>query len=185
MEIMEILNTLRALLDRLQREKVENHKRRVSVGDLLTDRWENARQCGFGEGTSLYDSALVIGDVRVGKNTWIGPNTVLDGSGGLSIGDNCSIAAGVHLYTHDSVEWAVSGGAADMSRAPTKIGSNVYIGPNSVIAKGVTIGDGAIIGALTLVRTHVPAGAKVTGNPARLTIPGGVVAEPWGNAQAG
>ena len=34
----------------------------------------------------FYDSVLVIGDVQVGKNTWIGPFVVLDGSGGLEIG---------------------------------------------------------------------------------------------------
>jgi hypothetical protein len=62
-------------------------KRRVSVGDLLTDRWEIAREYGWGEGTSCYDNVLVIGDVRVGKHTWIGPNVILDGSGGLEIGD--------------------------------------------------------------------------------------------------
>ena len=30
---------------------------------------------------------MIIGDVKVGKNTWIGPNVILDGSGGLEIGD--------------------------------------------------------------------------------------------------
>jgi carbonic anhydrase/acetyltransferase-like protein (isoleucine patch superfamily) len=84
---------LKALLRRLQEEKMARFKRRVSVGDLLTDRWENARQYGFGEGTSCYDNVLVLGDVKVGKNTWIGPNVILDGSGGLEIGDYCSIIA--------------------------------------------------------------------------------------------
>jgi acetyltransferase-like isoleucine patch superfamily enzyme len=182
---METLSMFKALLSRLQREKMDKHKRRVPVGDLLTDRAENARLYGFGDGTTMYDSAVVIGDVKVGKNTWIGPNVILDGSGGLEIGDNCSIAAGAHVYTHDSIEWAIGGGESGMSRAPTRIGSNVYVGPNSIIAKGVSIGDGAIIGALTLVRKNVPAGAMALGSPAKIMRPMTDFAEPWGNDQTG
>ena len=148
----------------LQHRKMREFNRRVSLGDLITDRWENARQYGFGEGSSMYDNVLVIGDVRVGQKTWIGPNVILDGSGGgLVIGDNCTICAGVQIYTHDSVKWALSGGMSQYERSPTSIGSNVFIGPNAVIARGVTIGDGAAIGALTFVNKSVPAGAKFVG----------------------
>jgi acetyltransferase-like isoleucine patch superfamily enzyme len=49
-------------------------------------------------------------DVTVGKNCWIGPNVILDGSGGgLFIGDYVDISAGVHIYTHDTVKRAISG----------------------------------------------------------------------------
>lgn len=123
---------------------------------------------GFGEGTSIYDSAHVFGEVKVGRNTWIGPFTILDGSGGLAIGNSCSISAGVQIYSHDTVEHAVTGGSSPTTYAPTRIGNNCYIGPNSVIAKGVDIGDGAIIGANSLVLSNVPGGAKAFGNPARV-----------------
>jgi len=154
----------RKLQRRLQLQKMTEFKRRVSLGDLVTDRWENAREYGFGEGTSMYDNVLVIGDVKVGKNTWIGPNVVLDGSAGLTIGDNCTICAGVQIYSHDSVKWALSGGEAPYERTPTHIGSNVFIGPNAVIARGVTIGDGAAIGALTFVNKSVPENGKLAGS---------------------
>ncbi len=107
----------------------------------MVDRWEKARLLGFGEGSSIYDSSLVLGRVKVGSQTWIGPFTVLDGSGGLEIGDHCSISSGVQIYSHDTVERSLSGGEAPIVRAATRIGSNCYIGPNAVIAKGVTIGD--------------------------------------------
>lgn len=151
-----------------RREQVNrDFNRTLPFGDYVVDRWEKARLLGFGEGASIYDSSLVLGDVRVGENTWIGPFTVLDGSGGLSIGSNCSISAGVQIYTHDSVQWAVTGGAASYERAPTSIGDNCYIGPNSIIAKGVTIGDRSIVGAMSFVRSDVPAGSKVAGCPAK------------------
>jgi UDP-3-O-[3-hydroxymyristoyl] glucosamine N-acyltransferase len=79
--------SIRALIADLRREMREKLRRHVSVGDLLTDRWEIARDYGFGEGTSCYDNVLILGDVKVGKHCWIGPNVILDGQGGLTIGD--------------------------------------------------------------------------------------------------
>jgi acetyltransferase-like isoleucine patch superfamily enzyme len=165
---MELLESLRGLIKTLHREKWEQYHRHVSVGDLLTDRWEIARDYGFGEGTSCYDNVLILGAVTIGKNCWIGPNVILDGSGGgLLIGDHVDISAGVHIYTHDTVKRATSGGFADVEYAPTRIGSCVYIGPQSIIQKGVTIGDRVVIGAMSLVNWDVPSDSRVWGIPAR------------------
>ena len=111
---------------------------------------------------------LVLGDVRVGRNTWIGPWVVLDGSGGLSIGSHCSISTGVQIYSHDSIQWALSGGVAKNEYAATSIGDNCYIGPNTVIAKGVRIGNGCLIGACSLVLGDIPDGARAFGTPCRV-----------------
>src|SRR5580765_5458635 len=105
-----LLGALRAFWRKRRREVAKRWQRTLPFGDYVVDRWEKARALGFGEGASIYDSALVIGDVKVGEQTWIGPGVVLDGSGGLSIGAYCSISAGVQVYSHDSVEWATSGG---------------------------------------------------------------------------
>lgn len=159
---------LRRLLAELRDTMKSRHNRRVSIPDLLSDRWENARHYGFGEGSSCYDNVLILGAVRVGKHTWVGPNVVLDGSGGgLSIGDHCSISAGVQIYTHHTVRRATSLGVAPIDTAPTVIGDGVYIGPNSVIQMGTHIGDRAIIGAMSFVNRDVPADAQVVGVPAR------------------
>ena len=165
---MDLLTDIRALLTRLSREMREKYRRHVSTGDLLTDRWETARSLGFGEGTSCYDNVLVLGDVSVGKNCWIGPNVILDGSGGLTIGDNVDICAGSQIYTHSTVRRAVSGGKEPVTYAPTRLGSRIYVGPQTVIAMGVTIGDGAIVGTMSLVDRDVPPGGEVWGIPARL-----------------
>lgn len=146
--------------------------RTLPFAEYVVDRWEKARLLGFGEGASIYDSAVVLGTVSVGAHTWIGPWVMLDGSGGLSIGSYCSISAGVQIYSHDSVKWATSGGNADIERAPTRIGNNCYIGPNVIIAKGVNVGDGCIIGANSVVLRDVPSGVKTFGNPCR---PSGVM----------
>ncbi len=164
---MDLRAEMKNLLATLSREMREKYRRHVSTGDLLTDRWETARSLGFGEGSSCYDNVLVLGDVTVGKHCWIGPNVVLDGSGGLVIGDHVDVCAGSQIYTHSTVRRAVSGGKEPVSHAPTRLGSNIYIGPLAVIAMGVTIGDGAIVGTMSLVDRDVPAGAKVWGIPAR------------------
>jgi acetyltransferase-like isoleucine patch superfamily enzyme len=163
-----LIDQLRALWRSRRAEVDAEFHRTLPFGDYVVDRWEKARALGFGDGASIYDSALVIGDVKVGEQTWIGPGVVLDGSGGLSIGAHCSISAGVQIYSHDTVDWALSGGMAHYAHASTAIGDNCYIGPNCVIAKGVTIGNGCVVGAGSVVLADLPPGSKAAGAPARV-----------------
>jgi acetyltransferase-like isoleucine patch superfamily enzyme len=160
--------TLKRVIAGQRRSVSDRWDRVLPVGEYLSDRWEKAKFMGFGTETSIYDSSIVIGSVVVGSKTWIGPFTVLDGSGGLSIGDNCSISAGVQIYTHHTVDWALSGGTRSAHYRPTTIGSRVYIGPNAVIQAGVSIGDGAVIGANSFVNKDVPAGSRAWGVPCRV-----------------
>ena len=169
------LRRIRRFLAILAAIKKQQFNRRVSIGDLLTDRGDNAAAYGFGEGTTMYDNVLVLGDVRVGRNTWIGPGCILDGSGGgLQIGDWCSISAGVQIYTHHTVNRSVSLGRLPIDYAPTRIGNGVYLGPNAIVQMGVTIGDKAIIGANSLVNRDIPRRRRrlrLAGKGSRLALP--------------
>jgi len=136
--------------------------------DSYNERLKRAQRLGFGEGTTIYESSLVIDNVRVGKNTWIGPFTVLDGSGKLEIGNNCSISSGVQIYTHDTVKKRLSGGRLGPERVPTKIGHSCYIGPLTVIQMGATIGDYVVIGAHSFVNKDVPNDSIAYGVPVRV-----------------
>ena len=158
------------LKDKFDKGFAEEFKRSLPFAELLFDRWERASMLGFGKGTSIYDSSIVMGSVNVGENTWIGPNTILDGSGKLSIGNSCSISAGVQIYTHDTVKWATSGGVEPYEYAKTEIGNNCYIAPNCIIAKGITIGDACIIGANSFVNKSFSNGSKIAGSPAKLIL---------------
>ena len=167
--ILEIvLHHLKKLWEKRREEVADRWQRTLPFGDYIVDRREKANKLGFGEGTSVYDSVHVFGDVQVGAKSWIGPFVILDGSGGLSIGSNCSISAGVQIYSHDTVKWAISAGDAPYEYARTTVGNNCYIGPNTVIAKGVAIGDGCVIGANSLVLDDIPPGSKVYGSPCRI-----------------
>ena len=152
---------------RLVEKKRTQFARVLPLGDYFVDRWDKAKLLGFGEGTSVYDSCLVIGEVKVGKNCWIGPYTILDGSGGLEIGDDCTISAGVHVYSHDNVENTLDR-TKPIERTPVVIGSHVYLAPYTVVTRGVTIGDFVVVGAHSLVREDVPSRTKVAGVPARV-----------------
>lgn len=162
-----IEDDLRELHQRLDLEMREQWNRSLPLQELLSDRWQRAQDLGFDEEASIYASSYVYGDVRVGARTWIGPFTLLDGSGGLQIGVNCSISAGVQIYTHDSVEWALSGGVAEYERAPVSIGDCCHIGAQTIIVKGVSIGDHCVIGAASFVNRDVPPFTIAAGTPCR------------------
>jgi acetyltransferase-like isoleucine patch superfamily enzyme len=160
---------LRAWYETADNTLRQDYDRSLSFQDATFDRWERARRLGFGEGSSVYNSAAVYGDVRVGRQVWIGPNTLLDGSGagGLEIGDFCSVAVGAQIYTHDTVLRVLSGRQLPRTEGAVRIGSCVYIGPQAIIAAGVTIGDRCVIAANSLVNKDVLEGTVVGGSPAR------------------
>ncbi len=166
---MTVFSKLKGFWSSRQEEVNEKFHRTLPFADYVVDRWEKARLLGFGEGTSVYDSCLVLGDVSVGEHTWIGPQTILDGSGGgLTIGSHCAISAGTQIYTHDTVDRTLSGGVCPIEQAPTRVGDRCYIGPNTVIAKGVTIGDRVVIGANSLVLGDIPSNSKALGTPCKV-----------------
>lgn len=133
-----------------------------------TDRWARAREFGFGQDSCVHYSSYLYGKVEAGNHVWVGPFALLDASGGLTIGDFTMICAGVQIYSHDSVRWAISGGAAECDKSPVTIGSRCYIGAGSIITRGVSIGDGTVVGAGSLVNSDLPPGSVAVGRPARV-----------------
>ena len=112
--------------------------------------------------------------IKFGNDVWIGYFCLIDGSGGLEIGDKVTFSSGVHVYTHDSSFYRAKDLSKDplhgthCKRAPVKIGNNVQIGANSVILPGVTIGDNVVIGSLSLVNKDIPNNSVAVGSPCRI-----------------
>jgi maltose O-acetyltransferase len=112
--------------------------------------------------------------IKFGNDVWIGYFCLIDGSGGLEIGDKVTFASGVHVYTHDSSFYRAKDLPKDpingthCKRAPVKIGNNVQIGANSVVLPGITIGDNVVIGSLSLVNKDIPSNSIAVGSPCRI-----------------
>jgi acetyltransferase-like isoleucine patch superfamily enzyme len=160
------MRILTGLLEALRRRMKAKHDRHVPLGTLLHDRWQMARDHGFGEGTSVYDECLILGDVQVGKHSWVGPYTILDGQGGLTIGDYVDIGAGAHIYSHNTIERALTGHQAPLHRQATQIGNCCFIAPHAIIGPGTTIGDHSFVAAGSYVEGKYPPYSYLAGNPA-------------------
>ncbi len=176
---LDLIDRLKKLYKYLRDEMWSKRNRELPLDELIFDRWEKARRLGFGKGTSVYHNSYIYGNVKVGENTWIGPFTILDGEGILEIGDSCSISSGVQIYTHNSVKWAISGGKEFYEKKTVKIGNCCFIGANSVIRDGASIGDHSVVGACSFVNKEIPPYSIVIGTPAKIV--GNVVVDDKGN----
>ena len=176
---LDLIDRLKKLYKYLRDEMWSKKNRELPLDELIFDRWEKARRLGFGKGTSVYHNSYIYGNVKVGENTWIGPFTILDGEGILEIGDSCSISSGVQIYTHNSVKWAISGGKEFYEKKTVKIGNSCFIGANSVIRDGASIGDHSVVGACSFVNKEIPPYSIVIGTPAKIV--GNVVVDDKGN----
>lgn len=160
----ELAGRLRGLRQRLKAKFL----RHVPLGTLLHDRFELAREYGFGEGTSVYDECLILGDVQLGKHCWVGPFTILDGAHApLRIGDHSSIGAGTHVYTHDTIERTLSAGQVEPNKRATTIGRACFISPQCMIGPGSVIGDHSFVAAQSFVQGQFASHSFLAGNPAK------------------
>lgn len=91
--------------------------------------------------------------------------TILD-EGKVTIGKNCMIAPGVHIYTNTHPIHAEERITEVKYTKPVAIGDNVWMGGRAVINPGVSVGDNAVIASGAVVTKDVPANAVVGGNPA-------------------
>lgn len=158
---------LKGVYGQLDSSFQEELNRSVSFGDVFVDRWERASKLGFGERTNIYDSSLVIGEVKIGSDCWIGPYTILDGSGELEIGNFSTISAGVHIYTHDNLKSTLSSGKFPIERKKVIIGNNTYLAPNVIVSKGVVLGNFCVAAAGSFVNKSFADFSIIAGVPAK------------------
>lgn len=138
-------------------------------------------------GSFIFESSK--GSIIIGSHTYIGGGMFISRSS-IVIGDNVTIAWGGTIYDHDShslnyldrrndindelndirlgnnfiknKDWS------NVNSKPIKICNDAWIGMNVIILKGVTIGEGAVIGAGSVVTKDIPAWCVAVGNPAKV-----------------
>lgn len=119
----------------------------------------------IGRGSLIW--ILEGGKISFKGNTFTAGNSMIISKESVTIGKDCAIAWGVTICDHDFHKYYING-EQQIETAPVVIGNNVWIGMNATILKGVTIGEGAIIAAHSVVTKDVPAKALVGGNPAKI-----------------
>lgn len=126
----------------------------------------------LGDGVTINRLAYLQGDqggIVLGDRVEINNFSIVNGTGGVSIGRDTLIGPGVRIisYQHQYDAGTLIREQRSIAR-PIQIGCDVWIGANAVVLAGVTIADGAVIGAGSVVTKDVPAGAVVVGVPARV-----------------
>ncbi len=121
----------------------------------------------MGKKSTLHTGVRVFDprNIRVGEGTIIGYATFIDGRDKVTIGNHTDIASEVMIY---SSEHDITAEDFHATLAPVKIGDYVFIGPRSIILAGVTIGDGAIVGAGAVVTKDIEPYTIVGGVPAKV-----------------
>ena len=101
--------------------------------------------------------------VKIGTGCKLCKHATLDTHGNLEIGNNVTVSGRAVLLTHDASEELTG----KKNSYNTKIGNNVFIGINSIVLTGVTIGDNSIVGAGSVVTKDIPPNEIWAGNPAK------------------
>ena len=122
----------------------------------------------------VHPQAAVTGNVRIGKNCYIGPGAALRGDWGrIIIEDGCNVQENctIHMFPGVTVllkEGAHIGHGAIVHGAT--IGRNCLVGMNAVIMDNVQLGDESIVGALSFIKEGqiIPARSLVVGNPGKI-----------------
>jgi maltose O-acetyltransferase len=107
-------------------------------------------------------------NIRLGRDGFVNYNCVFLDCAPIEIGDRLQMGPAVQLYTAGHpLERAVRRAGFEYAR-PIRIGDDVWIGGAAIILPGVTIGDGSVVAAGSVVTRDVPAFCLVAGNPARV-----------------
>lgn len=125
---------------------------------------------GIGEDSHVSMGQFITGfykkpAISIGKNTVINRRCYIDGRIGVTIGDNCNISFGV---TFISLQHNAQSPSFACTGNPIIIENNVWLGANSIIMPGVTIGNGSVIGAGAVVTKSIPPFSIAVGVPAKV-----------------
>lgn len=109
--------------------------------------------------------------ISIGKGFMANYNLTILDEAAVTIGNNVMLGPNVGIYTITHALNPAQRADGIMRSAPVTLGNDVWVGSNAVILPGVTIGDGSVIGAGSVVTHSIPAGVLAAGNPCRVIRP--------------
>ena len=140
----------------------------------------NRKTRKFQKLTRISSSAKLINKkyIDLADNVWIGHYCLVDGTGGVTIGEGVQLSSHTVVYSHSSQDAIRLSGKHFMEQSPAnrpgyklkpvRIGKYTFVGTSSVILPGTVIGKGCIIGAGSLVSGIIPDYAIAVGNPVKI-----------------
>lgn len=142
----------------------------VKLGkDVKIFAYVNLYGCEIDDGSKIGAFVEIQKGAKIGKRVKVSSHTFI--CEGVTIEDEVFIGHGVMFindkYPRSTTEAGSIQTEADWVCTPTTIKKRASIGSNATILCGVTIGEGAMVGAGSVVTRDVPAGAVVAGNPAQ------------------
>lgn len=148
----------------------------VSLGGSATigERFSIRTGCGNTEIGSVGSRIRVgpKGILRIGDRVGMS-NTTIVCEESVEIGDDVFIGGGGQIFdtnfhsTDASIRISIRGSHAEVKTAPVRIGARAFLGANTIVCKGTTIGEEVVIAAGSVVVGNVPAGETWGGNPAK------------------
>lgn len=146
----------------------------VKLGrDVKIYDFVNLYGCEIGDETKIGTFVEIQKGARIGRRVKVSSHTFI--CEGVTIEDEAFIGHGVtftnDLYPRATTPSGALQGDADWKVIPTVVRRGASIGSGSTILCGIEIGEGAIVGAGSVVTKDVPAGMIVAGNPAKILRP--------------
>lgn len=172
--ILAIYTKMYSLLPRRARLCLLNKKRHKTGMIQLGLRYALVKSLAkkVGENVRINENVYLfnIHNISIGSNVSIWPMSYIEGSGGVLIGNDVSIAHSVTIMSeeHEYSDRSLPIKDQGKTYAPVTIMDNVWIGAKATILSGVTIGTGAIVGAGAVVTKDVPDNSIVAGVPAKV-----------------
>lgn len=107
-------------------------------------------------------------NLELGHNAWLGPNVICYNQAMVKLEDNATVSQYAYLCTAGHDIEKTNSNCEGLIIAPITISRNAWVGTRSYIGMGVTIGDGAVVGATASVYKDVEPWTVVGGNPAKV-----------------
>lgn len=122
----------------------------------------------IGEGTKIVGPISVYGNLKIGKNCWIGKDFSVNGNGCVEIGDNCDLGPEVAFQTggHGIGDETRRAGIGESYRQV--VGNGTWIGSRVSVINNTQIGNACVVAACSCVTKDVPDNCLVGGVPAKI-----------------